>query len=130
MLSLAKLEPSLVLCVAPASFGLGGRGQDAEEVASCFHRVHSSSNQESGGGHEESSAPQKPCVEVFNNIDKALQRAERWVHLCHVESATEDGDSNDLNRNSRVQGDQVPLVCVTGSNYIVGAAMRSLQISL
>lgn len=124
--SLAILQPSLVLCVAPDSCGLGARGQPAEEVSSAFHRALGCDGDPSDA--EKLSADYSDCkmpsVHTVSSMDEALRKVEMWAQGSHV-AVSLDGDDEVPDESAK--NDRAPLVCVTGSNYVVGAAIKSLQ---
>lgn len=125
---IALLNPSLVLCVEPDTCGLGARGQPAAEVSDAFHRalLHHST-QSSTRNNAECSASEALSIHTVNSMDEALREVDKWAHDMS-EAARPNG--NGAVPEERLHSDRAPLVCVTGSNYVVGAAIQSLQTQL
>ena len=119
---LALLKPSLVLCVAPDSCGLGARGQPAADVSAAFHTALASTGntQESAASGEDSRQCSVSQLQTVSSMDEALREVDIWAQ--DRPEGVKDGVANDSLHSARA-----PLVCVTGSNYVVGAALSCLQ---
>ena len=120
--SLALLKPSLVLCVAPDSCGLVARGQPAPEVSAAFHTAlaRAGSTQDPTTLSVDSRSCQSLNLQTVNGINEAFRQVGMWVQ-------DRQGIGCDGVPDYSLHSERAPLVCVTGSNFVVGAALHSLQ---
>lgn len=114
--ALGNLAPQLVVCVAPAEGWLSGRGLPAEVVASAFESMQ----RESCVG---ASAPAARIC-TAESMSCAHQIVMQWLERInglrqHHPSSIEESNVPEVELDPR-KGPSV--VCVTGSNYVVGSA--------
>jgi hypothetical protein len=116
--ALTALKPSLIVCVEPDPNRLGSRGRAASEVAAAFNGAVVSSvtmatakSQSSWDRDEAGYGAPRVCT--VGGIAEAFSIVTTWAQ--QVRSAKDD-----------IVAAEAPLVCVTGSNHTVGAAINAL----
>jgi len=126
MLALGELAPQLVVCVTPEQGWLSNRGLPAEDAASAFERAQ----RERSGDILVSGAQ----VRIARSMQCAKKLVSQW--LGHVNGSSqhalpinEAGETHSSPHDSPDSDVDVPVVCVTGSNYIVGSAIGTFRIS-
>lgn len=119
MMALSDLEPQLVVCVTPEQGWLSNRGLPAEDVASAFQ----SAQRERFGDTLVPGAQ----VHTAGSMQCAKLLVSQWLRLFkgraqHSLRINEDYATCPSPHDNPHSGIDVPVVCITGSNYIVGSA--------
>lgn len=122
--ALKGLAPRLVVCVALQGEALSSRGLPARDVASAFASPHGADATEAVG--------MQVCV--ANSMSDARDMVHEWLKHIQVVSGSlgPGGAEGRVNltegQTATPHSDGAPVVCVTGSNYIVGAAMDVFKV--